>query len=187
MASLNEKELVQRVLSGEIGAFQEMYLAYRKPLIRACYYFLGQDPEVEDVVQETYLKALKYLPRFRHDCSLGTWLNHIAANLCRDLLEKRKKSMPVSVDYFLNTPSRPRGKGYPPEALTAIREEIQALDGRDRELLTLRELDGVSYEAIAHQLKIPLGSVTSGLYRARQKLIERVRLRFPDGWKDESS
>jgi RNA polymerase sigma-70 factor (ECF subfamily) len=115
---------------------------------------------------------------------LSTWLNHIAANLCRDLLEKRKKSMPVSLDYFQNTPSRTQGKGYPPEALNAIREEIMALDGRDRDLLTLRELEGASYEAIAHKLKIPLGSVTSGLYRARQKLIERVRARFPDGWKE---
>jgi RNA polymerase sigma-70 factor (ECF subfamily) len=182
--SANEKELVQRVLAGDATAFQEMYLAYRKPLIRACYYFLGQDPEVEDVVQETYLKALKYLPNFRHDCSLSTWLNHIAANLCRDLLEKRKKSMPVSLDYFLNTPSKTQGKGYPPEAIDAIHEEIKNLDGRERDLLTLREIEGASYEAIAYKLKIPLGSVTSGLYRARQKLIERVRSRFPNGWKD---
>lgn len=185
MASTSEKELVQRVLAGDAAAFREMYLTYRKPLIRACYYFLGQDPEVEDVVQETYLKALKYLPHFRHDCSLGTWLNHIAANLCRDLLEKRKKSLPVSTDYFLHTPSRQGEKGYPPEALQAIREEIQALEGRDRDLLSLRELEGASYEVIAHKLRIPLGSVTSGLYRARQKLIERVRRRFPDGWKDQ--
>lgn len=184
MPSANEKELVQRVLAGDATAFQEMYLAYRKPLIRACYYFLGQDPEVEDVVQETYLKALKYLPNFRHDCSLSTWLNHIAANLCRDLLEKRKKSMPVSLDYFLNTPSKTQGKGYPPEAIDAIHEEIKNLDGRERDLLTLREIEGASYEAIAYKLKIPLGSVTSGLYRARQKLIERVRSRFPNGWKD---
>ncbi len=184
MASTSEKELVQRVLDGDATAFREMYLTYRKPLIRACYYFLGQDPEVEDVVQEAFLKALKYLPHFRHDCSLGTWLNHIAANLCRDLLEKRKKSLPVSVDYFAHTPSRPIGRGYPPEALEAIREEIKALDGRDRDLLTLRELEGASYETIAHKLRIPLGSVTSGLYRARQRLIERVRSRFPDGWKE---
>jgi len=71
-----------------------------------------------------------------------------------------------------------------PAAIDAIREEIKTLDGRDRDLLTLRELEGASYEAIAHKLRIPLGSVTSGLYRARQKLIERVRTRFPDGWKD---
>jgi RNA polymerase sigma-70 factor (ECF subfamily) len=108
----------------------------------------------------------------------------IVPNLCRDLLEKRKKSMPVSLDYFLNTPSKTQGKGYPPEAIDAIHEEIKNLDGRERDLLTLREIEGASYEAIAYKLKIPLGSVTSGLYRARQKLIERVRSQFPNGWKD---
>ncbi len=182
MASSEEKDLVRRVLQGDESAFRTFYGDHRKGLIRACYYFLGQDPEVEDVVHETFLKALKYLPKFRHECSLSTWLNHIAANLCRDLLEKRKKSMPVSVDYFATTPSRSQGRGYPPEALQAIREEIQAFEGRERDLLTLRELEGASYEAIAHKLKIPLGSVTSGLYRARQRLIERVRKRFPKGW-----
>ncbi len=184
MATTQEKELVRRILKGDESAFQELYATHRKALIRACYYFLGQDPEVEDVVQDAFLKALKYLPNFRFECSLGTWLNHIAANLCRDLLEKRKKSLPVSLDYFLQTPSRTQGRGYPPEALDAIREEIKLLDGRDRELLTLREMEGASYEVIAYKLRIPLGSVTSGLYRARQRLIERVRLRFPNGWEE---
>ena len=184
MTSLQEKHLVKRILKGDETAFQDLYNQHRKSLIRACYYFLGQDAEVEDVVQEAFIKALKYLPNFRQECSLGTWLNHIAANLCRDLLEKRKKAIPVSVDYFGTTPSRTQGRGYPPEALSAIREEIQALDGRDRELLTLREMEGASYEAIAHKLRIPLGSVTSGLYRARQRLIERVRRRFPNGWEE---
>jgi RNA polymerase sigma-70 factor (ECF subfamily) len=184
VASIQEKELVKQILKGDESAFQELYITHRKALIRACYYFLGQDTEVEDVVQEAFIKALKYLPNFRHECSLGTWLNHIAANLCRDLLEKRKKSFPVSVDYFSQTPSRTQGRGYPPEALAAIREQIQALDGRDRELLTLREIEGASYEVIAHKLRIPLGSVTSGLYRARQRLIENIRRRFPNGWEE---
>jgi len=182
----NEKELVSRILKGDSAAFREFHDAYQKGLIRACWYFLGNDPEVEDVVQETFLKALHHLGRFRFECSLATWLNHIAANLCRDLLDKKRKRLPVSPDFFALHPSKEQKAGYPQEALTLLREEIQKLEGRDKELVSLREVEGLSYEAIAHRLRMPLGSVTSGLFRARQKLIEKVRSKFP-GWEEISS
>jgi RNA polymerase sigma-70 factor (ECF subfamily) len=183
--SQNERELVKRILKGDQAAFRELYETHKKPLIRACWYFLGNDAEVEDMVQETFIKALKYLPKFRFECSLGTWLNHIAVNLCRDLLEKKKKSLPFSLDFFGSQPSIEQKAPIPEEAVKLLREEIQKLEGRDKELITLRELKGFSYEAIANRLKIPVGSVTSGIFRARQKLIEKVRERLPKGMKEE--
>jgi RNA polymerase sigma-70 factor (ECF subfamily) len=180
---LSDKELAGRILSGDEGAFQELYLTHQKALIRACWYFLGNDSDVEDIVQETFLKALKNLPRFRFECALGTWLNHIAVNLCRDWLEKKKKNMPLDVDFFAQLPSREQPKAYPEEALRLLRQEIGQLEGRDKELITLREIDKLSYEAIAHRLKIPVGSVTSSIYRARQLLIEKVRAKLP-GFKE---
>ncbi len=87
----NERDIVNRILKGDQMAFHALYHSYKKPLIRACWYFLGEDADVEDVLQETFIKALKNLGSFRFECSLGTWLNHIAVNLCRDLLEKKKK------------------------------------------------------------------------------------------------
>lgn len=182
----NEKELVQRILKGDAAAFQEFYDRHKKALIRACWYFLGSDSEVEDIVQETFIKALKNLENFRFECSLATWMNHIAVNLCRDLLEKKKKTMPFSADFFAGHPSREQTTPYPEEALQMLREEIQKLEGRDKELITLRELKGLSYESIANRLKIPVGSVTSGLFRARQKLIEKVREKFPR-WEERNS
>jgi RNA polymerase sigma-70 factor, ECF subfamily len=180
----NERELAKNILKGDQTAFQTLYNTHKKALIRACWYFLGSDSEVEDVVQETFIKALKNLGKFRFECSLATWLNHIAVNLCRDLLEKKKRSLPFSVDYFSAHPSIEQRKGYPEETLKLLREEIQNLEGRDKDLVTLREIKGLSYEAIANRLKIPVGSVTSGLFRARQKLIERVREKMPKGWED---
>ena len=180
----NERELVKRILKGDQAAFQELYNSHKKGLIRACWYFLGNDAEVEDMVQETFIKALKNLKKFRFECSLATWLNHIAVNLCRDLLEKKKKSLPFSVDYFSTRPSIEQQKAYPEETLKLLREEIQKLEGKDKELITLREIKGLSYEAIANRLKMPVGSVTSGLFRARQKLIERVREKIPGGWEE---
>ena len=179
---LEDQNLVQKILKGDQSAFQELYQTHKKALIRACWYFLGNDAEVEDMVQETFIKALKNLEKFRFESSLGTWLNHIAVNLCRDWLEKKKKTLPFSVDFFAASPSIEQKTPYPEEALTLLREEIQKLEGREKELITLRELKGLSYEAIANRLKIPVGSVTSGIFRARQKLIERVREKNPGGW-----
>jgi RNA polymerase sigma-70 factor, ECF subfamily len=181
--SPNERELVRRILKGDSAAFQDFYNDHKKALIRACWYFLGNDSEVEDMVQEAFIKALKNLEKFRFECSLGTWLNHIAVNLCRDYLEKKKKTLPFSVDFFSTQPSREQKTPYPEEALRLLREEIQNLQGREKELITLREIKGLSYEAIANKLKMPVGSVTSGLFRTRQKLIEKVREKLP-GWEE---
>jgi RNA polymerase sigma-70 factor, ECF subfamily len=181
--STAEREMVTKIIAGDGEAFRVFYDTHKRPLLRACWYFLGDDPETEDVVQETFIKAVQNLKNFRFESSLATWMNHIAVNLCRDLLDKKKKSLPVSVEFFAPHPSREQeGTSYPEEVVTILREEIQNLEGRDKELLHLREIQGMSYEAIAHRLKMPLGSVTSGIYRARQKLIERVRKRLPNGW-----
>jgi RNA polymerase sigma-70 factor, ECF subfamily len=180
----NERELVKKILNGDSAAFQEFYDSNKKALIRVCWYFLGNDAEVEDMVQETFIKALKNLGKFRFESALSTWLNHIAVNLCRDLLEKKKKNLPFSVDFFAAQPSIQHKTPYPEETLKMLREEIQKLEGREKELITLREIKGLSYEAIANKLKIPVGSVTSGLFRARQKLIERVREKMPKGWEE---
>jgi RNA polymerase sigma-70 factor (ECF subfamily) len=182
--SQNERDLVKRILKGDSEAFQELYHSHKKALIRACWYFLGSDSEVEDMVQETFIKALKNMGKFRFECSLGTWLNHIAVNLCRDLLEKKKKNILLSPDYFSAHPSIEQQKAFPEETVKLLKDEIQNLEGRDKELITLRELKGLSYEAISHKLKMPIGSVTSGLFRARQKLIDRVREKMPKGWEE---
>jgi RNA polymerase sigma-70 factor (ECF subfamily) len=178
MNSSDEKKLVKRILEGDPVAFRELYETHQKALARVGWYFLGDDDEVSDVLQETFLRGLEHLPTFRFECSLATWLNHIAANLCRRILEKRKKSVPVDGEYFNPFVSREQESPYPPEAMDYLREEMEALEGRDKELIRLREIEGCSYEAIAGRLRIPLGSVTSGIHRARRKLIERVRERL---------
>jgi len=179
--------MVKKLLKGDPVAFQEFYNGHKKALIRACWYFLGNDAEIEDMVQETFIKALKNLGHFRFECSLATWLNHIVVNLCRDLLEKRKKNLPFSVDFFATHPSIEQKAPYPEETLQLLREEIHKLEGREKELITLREVKGLSYEAIANRLKIPVGSVTSGIFRTRQKLIQRVREKMPAGLKESFS
>jgi RNA polymerase sigma-70 factor (ECF subfamily) len=130
------------------------------------WYFLGDDEEVADILQETFIRALDHLKTFRFECSLATWLNHIAANLCRRTLEKRKKTMPVDAQYFDPMVSRSQEGAYPPEAMEYLREAMDALPGKEGEMLRLRDRDGMAYEAIAGTLCLPMGSVTSGIHRA---------------------
>lgn len=185
--SQNEPELVKRILKGESAAFREFYDSHKMALIRACWYFLGNEVDVEDMVQETFIKAMKYLTKFRFECSLSTWLNHIAVNLCRDFLGKKKKNLPYSADFFSNCPSIVQKEAFPEESVQLLREEIEKMENHEKELITLRDIKGWSYEAIANRLKMPVGSVTSGLFRARKKLIERVRTKLPKDWEGITS
>ena len=183
----SEKKLVQQILSGDQAAFRRFYESQQRAVARVGWYFLGDDEEVSDILQETFIRALEHLPTFRYECSLATWLNHIAANLCRRALEKRKKTVPVEKEYFDPLVSKEQESPYPPEALKYLREEMEALEGRDKDLLRLREIDGLSYEAIAGKLRIPMGSVTSGIHRARKKVIDRVRDRLAKAPREEST
>jgi len=176
----NERELVQRILSGDESAFRQFYDSHQKAVARVGWYFLGEDDEVADILQETFIRALDNLQKFRFECSLSTWLNHIAANLCRRALEKRKKSVPVDMQYFEPFVSKQQEGGYPSEAMVYLREEMDALAGREGEMLRMRDRDGVAYEAIAGKLGVPMGTVTSGIHRARSKIVERVRQRLAE-------
>jgi RNA polymerase sigma-70 factor (ECF subfamily) len=176
----NERDLVKRILSGDDAAFREFYDSHQKAVARVGWYFLGEDDEVSDILQETFIRALDNLKSFRFESSLATWLNHIAANLCRRALEKRKKNVPVDMQYFEPFVSRQQEGGYPPEAMVYLKEEMDALQGREGEILRLRDREGMAYEAIAGKLCIPMGSVTSGIHRARNKVVERVKQRLAD-------
>jgi RNA polymerase sigma-70 factor (ECF subfamily) len=90
-------------------------------------------------------------------------------------------------EFFEPYVSRGQETPYPQEALEWLREEMGALEGRDRDLLRMREVEGKSYEEIAGSLRIPMGSVTSGIHRARKKVIERVRERLREAKKKEEA
>jgi RNA polymerase sigma-70 factor (ECF subfamily) len=87
----DEKDLVARILAGEEAAFNSLYKELRPRLLKAAAHFLGYgDPAVEDVVQETFAKALPLLPQFRFEASLFTWFNRFTVNLCLQELSKRR-------------------------------------------------------------------------------------------------
>jgi RNA polymerase sigma-70 factor (ECF subfamily) len=178
--NLNEQELIQKILEGHKEAFQVFYRLYKKSLIHTCWCFLGNDSEVEQVVRETFAKAIRTLTQFKSQCSLNAWLNHIAAGLCRQLLEKNKKHLLYSVDFFIQKSDLGSKKPYPEDVLKFLREEMDQLQGQDKELITQREIKGWPYEAVANHHKIPVGTAVYGIFQIRQQLMEKVKSRLGD-------
>jgi RNA polymerase sigma-70 factor (ECF subfamily) len=175
---LTEQQMVDGVLTGDKSAFQELYRTYKKEILHTCWCFLGNDAEVEAAAKETFARAIRQMGRFKFQCSLGAWLDHLAATHCREILEKNKKRLLYSVDFFVQpdkTGVKPR---YPEETLKLLREEIELLEGADKELLTLREYKGWPYEAVANKMKMPVGAAAYAIFRIRQEMMEKVRARL---------
>jgi RNA polymerase sigma-70 factor (ECF subfamily) len=176
---LNEKELVQKVLAGDQEAQAAFYLENAKRLYPVCVHFLGyQDPDAEDIVQQTFLIALKKLGEFEFRSSLYTWLDHICVNLCYERLRKRKREM-VSIAGDLEKLTQPRAglledqklaEEEKKRLLDLMRKVTQSMSDKCREVLVLRDQQGESYINIARSLKIPMGTVMSQLARCRKAL-----------------
>jgi RNA polymerase sigma-70 factor (ECF subfamily) len=172
-SNMTDRELVARILAGDEQAFAELYMTNRKKLIKACATFLRNQDEVLDIVQDTFIKAQRYLPNFQFKCSLSTWLNHIAVNLCRDYLEKSKRAVPTDDAFFRYVVDTPQlHSSYEVEHLEMLREEIAKT--QDPFLHAFYILHK-KYQQTADRLGVPVGTVTSHLYRSRRMLIARIR------------
>jgi RNA polymerase sigma-70 factor, ECF subfamily len=174
-------EVLRRARQGEDGAFEELVKRYSKELYGLAFFLTGQASDAEDVVQETFLGAYEGLAAFEARSSVRTWLARILVNQAarhRRSQRVRKAAQPLS----LTAASEALLKG--PTAATAevaseIRMDVlavlQMLSPEHREVVVLRELEGMSYQQIADVLNIPAGTVESRLFRAREALKEHLR------------
>jgi RNA polymerase sigma-70 factor (ECF subfamily) len=175
----DEKELVRRILAGDPEAQKAFYERNAGRLYPVCVHFLGyQDPDAEDIIQETFLIALKKLSRFEFRSSLYTWLDHICVNLCFERLRKRKREL-ASLAGDLEKLTRPQAQSLDNQQraedekkgrLEILRRLTQSMSNRCREVLDLRDQRGESYIHIAKTLKMPMGTVMSQLARCRKAL-----------------
>lgn len=173
----DERALVARILQGEDKAFNELYVSLRPRLLKAAAHFLGYgDASVEDVVQETFAKALPRLKEFRFEASLFTWFNRFTVNLCFQELHRRKKLV-VAETIQLEGWSQPLSPKVPEAMRQAIRTELAALPPDQAEVLRRRDLEGQAYLDIAAELGLAPGTVMSRLHRGRQALAVRLKAR----------
>ena len=171
-----ERELVSSAAAGDAGAFEELVRRHA-PRVRAlCLSMLRDEAEADDAAQEAFLKAWRKLSSFGGESSFATWLHRIAANQCLDALRvrARRRSEPLEA---APEPASPSGAAALEAADLAARL-LAALPEDQRLALTLRELQGLSYEEIAAVMECSLDSVKARLRRARRTLEDAAR-HFP--------
>jgi RNA polymerase sigma-70 factor (ECF subfamily) len=145
---------------------------------------------VEDIAQETFIRAYRALPQFRGESAFYTWLYRIAVNSAKKALSDLKRDPVITEAAFslrdeddeTSGPAVELSDGETPESLLASKEiastvnaAIEALSEDLRQAITLREIEGLSYEEIAEAMNCPIGTVRSRIFRAREAIAERLR------------
>lgn len=182
MVGIPEDDLVARCRGGDLDAFGRVYADYERHVFRLAYHILGHRDDADDVKQETFLRAYRGLDTFRGDCSLKTWLLRICANLCRDRIKSRDRRPeilfdPVEVpDVHLRDDRAvdPHEMVERGEAVATLRSALKGMPAEQREIIILRDIEDMSYEEVAEALGCTRASVKIRLFRARQRLRERV-------------
>lgn len=171
---MDDSALVKGLLQKEPVAERYFYAIYGPKLRRYASFVLGyRDAEVEDVVQETFLAALKDLPKFEFRSSLHTWLRRICVNRCFERIRSRDRQVATETDE-LEALVGPREEKQNP-FLEALREGWGLLGKHCREILDLRDKQEKTYGEIADALKMPVGTVMSRLARCKGALRELVK------------
>jgi RNA polymerase sigma-70 factor (ECF subfamily) len=181
-----DQQLVERVQKGDKRAFDLLVLKYQHKIFAVISRFIRDHAEVQDVAQDAFIKAYRALPNFRGESAFYTWMYRIAINTAKNYLVARNRRPPASdvdvddAEFFagndamheMNTPER-----------NLLRDELQAvIDQAFRDLpddlrmaVTLREIDGLSYEEIAEAMDCPIGTVRSRIFRAREAIDKKIQ------------
>jgi RNA polymerase sigma-70 factor (ECF subfamily) len=180
---MTDAELVRRVLAGDQAAYADIVRAHQAKILRLCASLLRDTSLAEDAAQDVFLKAYQALRQFRGRSSFGTWLYRIAANHCLDLLRQRRREAADSWDALVESgaaePEPSGGAVRDPRAVAAdtdvVRRALASLPPDDQLVLTLREVEGLSYAELAEALGCSVEAVKSRLRRAREALMKNVR------------
>ncbi len=177
---MEEGELIARAKRGDPEAFEQLMLAHQNKVYSLCLRMVGNPEDAQDAAQEAFLNAWRALPSFKGDSSFSTWLYRLASNACIDHLRKRKRRSQVEDARSLEDEERPwepaDHQADPAlqlerqEARRAVEEGLQSLSDPHRQVLVLRELQGLSYQEIGQALDLDPGTVKSRIARARLAL-----------------
>lgn len=181
-----ETELIERCQKGDREAFNELVEQYQSHVINIAYGMLSDREDAYDAAQETFVKIYRNIGGFKGKSSLSTWIYRIVANVCNDMLRKRQRSAVVvsmsgtvsdeddrEMDITDNAPT-PEEMAELNEEQRAVRIAISELSAEHREIITLSDIEQLSYEEISEILKCPIGTVKSRLNRARSALKKKL-------------
>jgi RNA polymerase sigma-70 factor (ECF subfamily) len=186
-----DAQLVARAKAGDPKAFEMLVVKYQRRIERLIARMVRDVDLVQDIAQESFIRAYRALPQFRGDSAFYTWLYRIAVNTAKKALVDLKRdplvteSARASMNDDEDETSRVEREltdGETPEAVLASKEiahavnaAIEALSEDLRQAITLREIEGLSYEEIAELMNCPIGTVRSRIFRARESIAQRLR------------
>jgi RNA polymerase sigma-70 factor, ECF subfamily len=181
-AEQDDLQLVTASKSGDQDAFAQLVQRYQRHVFNLVYRMLQQYEEANEITQETFLAAWQGLPAFRGDARFSTWLYRIAYNCCLKQLEQRKRDRALQVALQAeqavagaNKDKRPDVELDAHDRQALIREHLSHLPAKYRIVLILRHLQDKTYEEMAEILTIPIGTIKTHLFRARNLLKERLQ------------
>lgn len=186
------EELMTRFQAGDMQAMEELFVRFQKPLFNFFYRMVGKRETAEDLVQETFIKLCRFGASFRgSDAKFTTWLYSVAGNQCRDYLRHTARRPETTLSELEQDGAeesldlddiRPNGNNSPVEdsllrleVQAALKAAVDSLPEKERLAIILREYQGLEYKEIAEVLGCPLGSVKVLIFRARQRLRERLK------------
>lgn len=181
-----DQQLVERVQKGDKAAFDVLVLKYQHKIVKLISRYVRDHSEALDVAQETFIKAYRALGNFRGESAFYTWLYRIAINTAKNYLVSQGRRPPdtdVDMEDAVQFEAEPSlREGDSPELLAqrdeierVIFETIEGLPEDLRTAITLRELEGLSYEDIALAMSCPIGTVRSRIFRAREAIDKRLK------------
>ncbi|MEO6321073.1 MAG: RNA polymerase sigma factor RpoE [Polaromonas sp.] len=188
-AADSDAMLVERTVAGDQKAFELLVIKYQRRIQRLIGRMVRDVDLVEDISQETFIRAYRALAQFRGEAQFYTWLYRIAINTAKKALMDLKRNPTVSenayksddddetsrVENELTTSETPEAVLASKEIAEIINAAMQALPEELREAITLREIEGLSYEEISEAMNCPIGTVRSRIFRAREAISAKVK------------
>jgi RNA polymerase sigma-70 factor (ECF subfamily) len=182
-----DRQLVERAQRGDKHAFELLVSKYQRRLVRLLARFVRDPSEVEDVAQEAFIKAYRALPSFRGDSAFYTWLYRIGINTAKNYLVAMRRRAPTTTGFDsedaegfedggqLRDLNTPESVMMSKQIARTVSDTLEQLPEELREAITLREIEGLSYEDIATIMNCPIGTVRSRIFRAREAIADRLR------------
>jgi RNA polymerase sigma-70 factor (ECF subfamily) len=182
-----DQQLVERAQHGDKQAFGLLVAKYQRKLGRLLSRFIRNPTEVEDVVQEAFIKAYRALPSFRGESAFYTWLYRIGINAAKNYLVSEGRRPPTTTEFDseeaegfedaeqLRNINTPENELMSKQVAETVNKAMDSLPEELKTAITLREIEGLSYEEIATMMNCPIGTVRSRIFRAREAIAEKLR------------
>jgi RNA polymerase sigma-70 factor (ECF subfamily) len=179
--------LVERVQRGDKKAFELLVIKYQRKLMRLVSRLIRDQAEAEDVVQEAFIKAYRAIPQFRGESAFYTWLYRIGINTAKNYLVTQGRRAPTSTEADveeaetfddadqLRDINTPESMLATKQIAATVNGAMESLPEELRVAISLREIEGLSYDEIADAMSCPIGTVRSRIFRAREAIAEKLR------------